>query len=263
MTTTTEPTPAELAWPAAGGEAGEAAVPVGASGPPAAEASRWDHRGYLGIRRLRDLLTAPLVIPLARLGVAPWVVSLAGVVLAAATWWTLPRHAGLTLALFLGALVCDAVDGALARRLGCAGPRGKLLDLVCDSATLTALLLALLATGLVSPVRGAYAAYVTLLLLFLAVCHHSARAGDGPGAVRPAGPLRPRGGFYAHLPKAPVYAALLLWLLGGPRWLDPAVLTANLLATLFAAAYLIPLLKTPGPRSPDAPLPKSPHPPLD
>jgi|GEM_PF-6980164 len=235
MTTTTEPVATELPWP----DAGETRPPTEAAAP-----RPWEERGYLGIRRLRDLLTAPLVIPLARLGVAPWAVSLLGVGLAATTYLTLPRHAGLTLAVFLGALVCDAVDGALARRRGCAGPRGKFLDLLCDSATLTALLLAMLGAGLISPLRAAYAAYVTLLLLFLAVCYHSARPARSAAS---RGLLRPRGGFYAHLPKAPIYAALLLWLLGGPRWLDPAVLIANLLATLFAAAFLTALLKTPTP----------------
>lgn len=119
-----------------------------------------------------------------------------------------------------------------------------------------------------SPVRSAYAACITLLLLFVAVCFHTARRPRSMGAAASVGfeveggvdnaagdwSLRPRGGFYAHLPKVPIYAALVLWLLGGPLWVDSAVLVANALATLFVVGFVGSLLQ------PCAPPPASPPP---
>lgn len=202
------------------------------------ETEDWDEAQYLALRRLRDLILQPLVVPLAKLRVAPTLVSLIGVVLAMSTLWTLGRWPGWALVAFLGALCADALDGALARRRARGGVRGKLVDLVCDSATQTLLLVATLEAGLGSPVRVALAVYASMLLLLLAVLFHTAQFGAGTM-------IRLRGGFWAHFPKSVFYLALLVYLLGGPNWVDGSILLANLFAVTIAGVFLWRLLQRP------------------
>ncbi|MEM7483413.1 MAG: CDP-alcohol phosphatidyltransferase family protein [Acidobacteriota bacterium] len=182
-------------------------------------ATGWDDRLYVSIRRGRDVLLAPLVAPLAWLGVPPLALSVCGVLLAASLIWTLvdyPRWANFG---FFGALLCDGLDGALARRRGCDSRRGKLWDQLCDSATWAAVLLAILAAGLAPVLPTALAVYLVPTLLFLGVSVSSLRGPMG---------FNPRAGFYAHAPKIFVYGALAAYLLAGRHWIAPAVLCTDI-----------------------------------
>lgn len=193
-----------------------------------------EQAAYLWLRRLRDRLVAPLAAPLARLRVPPAAVSCAGVALAASLAWSLPGHPRLALAAFAAALLCDAVDGAVARRLE-AGPvrrRDKWVDQLCDTATLMALLAATAAAGLASPRLCAAAAGGSALVLALAFALHAVAGRQGPGSA--AGP---RGGFFAHLPKVPFYGALAIALAGGTVSLDAALRATVVLAAAGAAGF--------------------------
>ncbi len=187
----------------------------------------WDLAPYLELRRQRDALLRWPVAALAWLSLPPAAVSLAGVALAAGTLWTFGARPLLALLAFLGALLADALDGALARRLGRGDRRGKLLDQLCDSATFMLVLAALARSDLVGDGWCLLAAGVALGLQPLGIWHHNAchpsLAGIYPGA-----------GFFAHSPKALVYAAVLLWLTLSVNLLELAIITANGLSLVFA-----------------------------
>lgn len=159
-------------------------------------------------------------------------VSAAGVIFAGSTLWTLGSHPRWALAAFLAALVCDALDGALARHLGCAGAYGKLIDSVCDTATLGVLVSALVRAGLAPPGRALAAVAWSVLALVGAFLYR--RRLHGPGGGRCL-----EGGFFVHLPRGLLYGALAIFLLGGPQYLAVTLWLFNLLAAGAALGYLL------------------------
>ncbi len=195
-------------------------------------------RLYRAFRRLRDLALAPLAVPLARLGVPAWAVSLAGVVAALCTFFIPESRPEVAFAALAVAVSADALDGAVARRSGTASGAGKLLDQACDAATFAALAVAAGARGL-APLPHAVAAAVACTLA-AGTALRAARQRD-PEAFRSA----PRAGFWAHLPKLPFAAAYPAALLGGPDvavFLPPALLLSAAAGTLAVAAYALPAL---------------------
>lgn len=192
----------------------------------------WEQSGYMLVRRLRDRLLSPVTAFLALARVPPSLVSCLGVAFALTVCLTLPERPLWALAGFLLALLCDAVDGALARRLGAGSVFGKVVDQSADLATFASLMLALALAGVASPAALAFAVGAAALLLALGVRHHSTRRAGGRY-------LEPRGGFFAHFPKALVYAAMALYLAIGIDWIVPTLLVANALAVLFACGFLV------------------------
>src|SRR5439155_17402682 len=83
-------------------------------------------------RRGLLLVTRPLVMLLARLGVHPNVVSASQVVGGFAFLALVPAYPRLAFVLFLLLLLIDGLDGALARATGKASPFGALVDQYCD-----------------------------------------------------------------------------------------------------------------------------------
>jgi phosphatidylglycerophosphate synthase len=153
---------------------------------------------------------------------------------AASTSFALPEHRGLALVGFIGALLCDAADGALARRLESSSAAGKLLDQLADTLTFTFLMLAIALAGLASIPAAAFAVVASVILLVLGFRHHTLQR----PAQKPGSRIYPRGGFYAHCPKAIVYAALASYLLFQDNWLDPALYGSNVLAVVFGLGFL-------------------------
>lgn len=202
---------------------------------PATPNTVWDLAPYLRLRRRRDALLRWPVAWLAKWGVPPWLVSLAGVGLAATTLWTLPDRSLWALVAFVGALCADAVDGALARRLGCGSWRGKAIDQLCDSATFVLLLAAIAGAGAASWKLCGIAAGIGLTLQLLGVWHFNQR-------FPRLGSFYPRAGFFAHSPKALVYSGLLWWLVSGENLLPAAIFLANALSLLFAAGFVAALI---------------------
>jgi phosphatidylglycerophosphate synthase len=90
-------------------------------------------RGLIGpFRRGFLLAIGPLVTLLARLGVHPNVVSISQVAGGFAVLALVPTYPRLAFLLFLGVLVLDGIDGALARATGKASAFGALVDQYCD-----------------------------------------------------------------------------------------------------------------------------------
>lgn len=81
---------------------------------------------------LRDRVFGPLVSLLARNGVKPNQVTLAGVVSLLGACIFSPEHAWTATALMALYVLCDGMDGPLARRTGRVHPGGALMDIVAD-----------------------------------------------------------------------------------------------------------------------------------
>lgn len=193
-------------------------------------------RLYRAFRRLRDLALAPLAVPLARLGVPPSAVSLAGVAAALCSFFIPEARPDLAFAALAAAVAADALDGAVARRSGTASGAGKLLDQACDAATFAALVLASAGRGLAPAPLAAAAAVACTLPVAAALL--AARRRDAR-SFRDA----PRAGFWAHLPKLPFAVAYPVALLGGPAaaaLLPPALAVSAAAGTLAAAAHVLP-----------------------
>lgn len=191
-----------------------------------------ERRGYLTVRRLRDAALGPAAAGLARAGVPPWAVSVAGVAAAASTFALLPAHSGLALAALGGALLADLLDGAVARSAGRASRAGKLLDHACDAAAFAALILAAGVRGL-APIGAAAAAALASAAAVSAAL--AASALRHPEAFR----ADPRAGFWAHLPKLPSFLAYPALLAGGPDLLGAALLITAWGSAAVALAFLV------------------------
>ncbi|MBE7209842.1 MAG: CDP-alcohol phosphatidyltransferase family protein [Gluconacetobacter diazotrophicus] len=130
-----------------------------------AEIEEWSNR------RLIHPVSAALVPLLARAGVAPNAVSLAGMgcgLLAglAYCWWREPWCCVLGFALMLCWHVADGADGQLARLTGRQSASGKVLDGICDYVTFVAVYVAL---GI--SLARAEGAWVVALVSLAGICH--------------------------------------------------------------------------------------------
>jgi phosphatidylglycerophosphate synthase len=201
------------------------------------EARHWDLAAYLSIRRRRDALLWPLSRWLADRGATPLAVSLSGAAWAAIACWALSWRAWLSLVAFLAALICDALDGALARHVGSSRPSGKLIDHACDTATFLLVILAIARCHLAPPLPLALAAVIPAPLLAIAVLARRGRRLDREAELS--------GGFLGHFYKVPVYAAFLLYCAGVADLLDPAVRLAD--ATALTSLLLVLTLALLGP----------------
>ncbi len=182
----------------------------------------WDLRLYHAVRRRRDQLARPLCVPLATRSVPPWAVSLAGVALAATLPWSLPRSAAAASIVLLAALLCDALDGALARQSGVASAVGKVVDHACDTGTFVVVLWAVVRADPGSAGGAVRLGLLTVPLLGAAIVLR--------GRVAPRHGDRFAGGMPAHLHKAPIYLAVLGGAFGGAELYRPALAAGQILA---------------------------------
>ncbi len=197
----------------------------------------WDQAAYLRIRRGRDAVLEPIASFAARVGIAPSAVSLIGVALAASVCWVHGIAPRLALAAFVGALLCDALDGAIARRVGSSSALGKRIDHACDAATFLLVLAAIARCGLAPTSSALLPAGLVVPLLLLAIhCRRRRGRARSPEAF---------GGFFAHLFKVPVYGAFLLYLAGGVDLVAPAVQTSTVIALVSAGVMVAGLTMTP------------------
>lgn len=196
------------------------------------EAEGWDAQAYSGIRRIRDTLLLPLASLLARLRLTPIAISVLGVCLAASVFWTFATHPLLALVGVLGALLFDALDGAVARLRDNGSARGKLVDQGCDALTFGILVTAAWRAGRVSPAAALLAMGSCTLVLLMGMVREARRRG-------PAWWSNPRAGFAAHLPKGFYLVALPLFLLGGPDWLTPALWAGSAVAGLTLLWWIV------------------------
>ena len=102
-------------------------------GQPAAGSYSRAERIILGpFRRGMAVVLAPVVAALARLGVPPTAVSLSQIPIGFAAAALIMHAPRVALGLFVGTLLLDAIDGALARKTGRESPFGALADQVSD-----------------------------------------------------------------------------------------------------------------------------------
>jgi phosphatidylglycerophosphate synthase len=156
------------------------------------------------VRSLALRLYAPLVRLLARLGVSPNAVSLAGPLLGVLFVFVVRRNPRLSFFIWLPSLCVDGVDGALARSTGRASAFGALFDQVCDHAREVLIVAGLAWAGALSPLWGSLYPFVYTALnviLFLGNYH----AVPAPWAIKSWMVL---------------YPAILLYLLWGRNVLD-------------------------------------------
>ncbi|MHB1417952.1 MAG: CDP-alcohol phosphatidyltransferase family protein [Chloroflexota bacterium] len=164
-------------------------------------------RRFLGTaREISSFVLSPLVALLHRLGVSPNAVSALQIPLAVGFTLTVPTAPLTALALFLGKLILDALDGALARRYGRNSRFGRLVDQMCDHAREAVVVGSLAMVGVLAPLAAVlyvftYGAFN--LTLFLG---NRFRA-PVPVAIK----------SYLIF-----YPALLVYLLSGTRWLTQA-----------------------------------------
>ena len=94
---------------------------------------QWEQRNYQRLVRLRDTIFKPLLPELTALGINPLILSIGGVcfmIVFAALFYTQPAWAAFC---FIVSLLCDWVDGPLARYQGTASDKGKFIDVVADT----------------------------------------------------------------------------------------------------------------------------------
>lgn len=125
-------------------------------------------------KRWRDRWFGGMVAVLIKLGISPNTISALGVLCLVPFGFLLalapPTPGVLTAAMVFLALhiTLDGLDGALARRLGQAGPGGTLVDMVCDHGGMVIVSLQLALAGLANgAVAGLYIATYTLLIVFI------------------------------------------------------------------------------------------------
>lgn len=90
---------------------------------------------YLKITRLRDLILAPLLKILSRLGITPNSLSYLGVIFVLLFALFIKNHIKWSLLFLLMAWLCDLLDGSLARYKKVDSDRGKFIDMFCDVLT--------------------------------------------------------------------------------------------------------------------------------
>ena len=172
--------------------------------PRADSYSSIERRFLTPVRGLALSLFAPLVRLLARLGVSPNAVSLAGPLLGVLFVFVVRRNPRLSFFVWLLSLLVDGVDGALARATGRASDFGALFDQVCDHTREILIVAGLAWAGALSPLWGSLYPFVYTALnviLFLGNYH----AVPAPWAVKSWMVL---------------YPAILLYLLWGRNVLD-------------------------------------------
>ena len=181
--------------------------------------SSFERRFLAPGRRLSLAIMRPLVLILARLGVAPNAVSLSQIAIGVAIFFLITPYPRLAFILMALSLVVDGLDGALARHTGRATPFGALVDQYADHVREILVVAGLAYAG---ALNGAWAALYALaypgLNLTLLLCN-SYRV-PVPVAIK----------TYLIF-----YPALFLYLWLGINYLDPAV---ALIVTLMAAVIV-------------------------
>lgn len=188
-----------------------------------------EERWYQAIAAWKLRVLRPLVRLLAWVGATPDAVSYAGLAMLAGYLALLPRSPRGALAFLLLNILCDGLDGSLARYRGLTSDHGKFTDMLCDSISFTVVVLGLMLAGIVNPILGAVYIYVSLVMEVLAIIREQRRAAS-------EWLLSPRAGAFAHLFKSLTYLLVVLWALAGVNVWDPAIGLFTL-GTIAAAIY--------------------------
>jgi len=133
--------------------------------------SSLERRFLQPVRRLSLRINSPIVRLLARLGVSPNAVSLAGPVLGLAFVCSVPHNPRLSFFIWLLSMWVDNLDGSLARYTGRASGFGALMDQVGDHTREILIVVGLTSAGALHPFWGGVYPFVYTelnVILFLA-----------------------------------------------------------------------------------------------
>ena len=133
------------------------------------EKGSWDDRLYKSIALQRSFYFRPIAIVLSKLGVTPNIVSYLGVLLMVAFIFEISRSLSGAAYLLAGQLICDQIDGAIARYKHTDSDRGKFIDVLADTTVFALFLTGLVRIGLVHATTGAIFMYVILLVRALGI----------------------------------------------------------------------------------------------
>lgn len=181
--------------------------------PPADSYSAFERRFIGPFRRGLLRIVRPVVAVLARLKVHPNALSLSQIPLGFAVLALVPEYPRAAFGLFIGTLLIDGLDGALARATGKASPFGGLVDQFADHAREVTVVAGMMLFGALHPLPAIlYGVIYTGLNLTLYLTNiHGAPT---PWAVK------------SYLI---VYPALFLYLWFGVNLLTPAVVLSEVL----------------------------------
>lgn len=133
------------------------------------EKASWDDRIYKTIAVRRSQFFKPVAIALSKLGISPNTVSYLGVLFMVGFVFELNRSLSSGAWLMVGMLLCDQIDGAIARYHHTDSDRGKFIDVLCDTTSFALFLVGLIRVGLIHATTGAVFMYVILLVRLLGV----------------------------------------------------------------------------------------------
>lgn len=190
---------------------------------PADSFSDLERRLIVPGRRWLAVLLGPLAMILGRLQVSPNLVSGGQIALGVLFIALVGARPRLALAVFLAALLLDALDGVLARRTGRITRFGALFDQFCDHARETMIVAGLAAAGAISPLLAVLYAFTYVAFNFILYLCNYYRA-SLPAAAKP----------YLLM-----YPAVLVYLWFGPNWLNWGVALALLAMAVVIALGLV------------------------
>ena len=127
-------------------------------------------------RILRQQLFSPFTALLARIGVTADMISFAALVPALGFCVMAPLNFSIALWLMVAALMCDGLDGVLARQTGASNLGGAFTDTCCDLAVLTCFLAGLVWYGTVNPVLALFFLFMYTFFGIFFVLHHLVHA---------------------------------------------------------------------------------------
>lgn len=114
----------------------------------------WDERMYQQIAIRRSQVFKPIAILLSKFGITPDLVTFAGVVLMAAFVFEASHNLTSAFWLLVATLLCDQVDGAIARYKKTDSDHGKFIDVMADTTSFSLFLVGLMRAGLISATIG-------------------------------------------------------------------------------------------------------------
>lgn len=193
-------------------------------------------QSYHRMVAVRSRVMMPFVRLLARAGVPADAVSYIGVLMMAAVIPLVRDYPGVAFGLVLGSALADNVDGVLAHHTGTANDRGKLVDMVCDSASFALFTAGIAHAGLV---EGALA----VLLAYFLVISKVFRSVKNAFYLKTDWHFKAVAGFVPNLAVAICYAALGVWAIWSWDVMEEVAYAMTALLALDSTVFYVRVLR--------------------
>jgi phosphatidylglycerophosphate synthase len=122
-------------------------------------------------QKIRQRTLAPVAFALSRLGIGPDTLSFASVAFGIAFFFLAPIFFSLAFWLLVLSLICDGLDGVLARLKGANTTRGAFTDMFCDQAVVAFSVAGMAWRHAIHPVLAILFVYVYTALIIFLVLH--------------------------------------------------------------------------------------------